>query len=304
MRIAYIILAYKYPEQLVRLISKLNTDDVSFFLHIDKKTDKKIYEQVLTQLKDFPNVSFIKRYNSAWGSFDIVRASLEGIKSVVETGTEFDYVIHLSGQDYLIKSNEQIKKFFQENNGKEFIEYLPLPCSKWGWKNGGLTRVEYWHIRWKGEYFCIPQKREFKSPINSFLYSLLISLLPKRRKFPEGFALYGGSQFWCLTGECIKWINDFVKQNPKFVNRFNYTYCTDELFYQTLIVNSPFKEKIINACLTYVEWPNINAWHPKILEKNDFEKISESEKLFARKFDLTRDSDILDMIDKMILSKS
>ncbi|MBW4591994.1 MAG: beta-1,6-N-acetylglucosaminyltransferase [Brasilonema angustatum HA4187-MV1] len=304
MRIAYIILAHKYPEQLVRLISKLNTDDVSFFIHIDKKTDKKIYHQVLTQLKDFPNVSFIKRYNSEWGSFDIVRASLEGIKSIVETGTYFDYVIHLSGQDYLIKSNEQIKKFFQENKGREWIEYFPLPCSKWEDEDGGLARVENWYIPWwKEEYFLIPKKRDFESPINSLLNSLLILLLPKRPKLPEGFDLYGGSQFWCLTGESIKWINDFIKQNPKFVNRFNYTYCTDELFYQTLLLNSPFQGKIINASLTYLEWP-INAWHPKIFSKNDFEKIRESEKLFARKFDMTKDPDILDMIDKMILSES
>ncbi len=47
MRIAYVILAHKYPEQLVRLISQLNTNDVSFFLHIDKKPDDKFYHQVL-----------------------------------------------------------------------------------------------------------------------------------------------------------------------------------------------------------------------------------------------------------------
>ncbi|MBW4591993.1 MAG: hypothetical protein KME46_03450 [Brasilonema angustatum HA4187-MV1] len=302
MRIAYIILAHKYPEQLVRLISKLNTDDVSFFIHIDKKTEQKIYHQIVTQLKNFPHVSFIKRYNLAWGSCDIVRASLEGIKSIVETGKYFDYVIYFSGQDYLIKSNEQIKKFLQENNGKEFIEYFPLPCNKW--YKGGLTRLESWYIRWKDKEFFIPQKREFKSPINSLLYSLLILLLPKRPKLPEGFALYGGSAFWCLTGESTKWINNFVKQNPKFVNSFNYTYCPDELFYQILIANSPFKEKIINTRLTYLEWPKDDSLHPKILSKNDFDKIRESEKLFARKFDMSIDADILDMIDKMILTKS
>ncbi|MEH2464501.1 beta-1,6-N-acetylglucosaminyltransferase [Nostoc sp.] len=302
MKIAYIILAHKYPQQLVRLIYKLNTDDISFFIHIDKKADYKIYHHILTQLKDFPNVSFIKRYDLAWGSFDIVRASLKGIKSIVETGTYFDYVIYLSGQDYLIKSNEQIKKFLQENKGREFLEYFPLPCDKW--YKGGLTRLESWYIRWKDKDFFIPKKREFKSRINSFLYSLLILLLPKRHKFPEGFALYGGSAFWCLTGESIKWINDFVKQNPKFVNRFNYTYCPDELFYQILIVNSSFKEKIINTRLTYLEWSNVNSLHPKILEKNDFDKIIDSEKLFARKFDMTVDPDILDMIDEMILSQS
>ncbi|WP_298911281.1 beta-1,6-N-acetylglucosaminyltransferase [uncultured Nostoc sp.] len=300
MRIAYIILAHNYPEQLARLIFKLNTDDVSFFIHIDKKTDKTIYSQIFNQLNKLSNVFFVKRYNSHWGSFNLVKATLEAINLIGKTGLEFDYVIFLSGQDYLIKTNAYIKRFLEENQGKEFIEYFPLPDSQW--KEGGLIRIEYWHIFWNDQYFCIPEKREFKSPIVSLLYSFLILPLVKKRKLPEGFAIYGGSQFWCLTGECIKWINIFVKQNPKFVKRFNYTYCTDEIFFQTLILNSPFKDKVVNDNLKYIDWGgDINAYHPIILEKKDFEKIRQSEKLFARKFDPRKDSDILDMIDKMIL---
>jgi len=90
MKIAYIVLAHKYPEQLLRLIFKLNTDNVAFFVHIDKKVDKTIYHQIFTLLKDFPNVSFIKIYKSAWGSCELIKATLEGIKLIVETGTYFD----------------------------------------------------------------------------------------------------------------------------------------------------------------------------------------------------------------------
>ncbi|MBN3879805.1 MULTISPECIES: hypothetical protein [unclassified Nostoc] len=95
-------------------------------------------------------------------------------------------------------------------------------------------------------------------------------------------------------------IDNFVKQNPKFINRFNYTLMADELFYQILVLNSPFKDKIINDHLRYLDWENINSIHPRILETKDFEKIRESEKLFARKFDLTIDQVILDMIDEMV----
>ncbi|BAZ68438.1 MAG: beta-1,6-N-acetylglucosaminyltransferase [Pelatocladus maniniholoensis HA4357-MV3] len=301
MKIAYIILAHKYPKQLLRLINRLNTDDVSFFIHIDKKADSQFFHQLVTQLQDLPNVYFLKRYDSAWGSFNIVRATLEGIKLIAEASNDFDHIVNLSGQDYLIKSNEQIQFFFEANKGKEFLEYFPLPCSKW--RGGGFRRVEYWHIRWKDEYLCLPEERKFKSPLNSFLYSLLIPVLFKKRKLDKYFPLYGGSQFWCLTGECVKWINDFVKQNRKFVNRFNYTFCTDEIFFQTLILNSPFKDKVVNEHLRYVEWSNINDYHPKILTRKDFEKIKQSKKIFARKFDMTRDEDILNMIDKIILDK-
>ncbi|MBL1200034.1 MAG: beta-1,6-N-acetylglucosaminyltransferase [Nostoc sp. GBBB01] len=301
MKIAYIILAHKYPEQLKRLIHRLNTEDVSFFIHIDKKVEAKIYHQVVTLLKDFTNVFFLKRFNSGWGSFDAVRASLEGIKSIVKTGIDFDYVIHLSGQDYPIKSNTHIKKFLEQNKGKEFIEYFPLPCNKW--EGGGLRRIEYWHIRWGNRYIAIPEKREFKSAIHSFIYSFLISFLPKKRNFFEGFTLYGGSAFWCLTGECIKYIDNFVKRSPKFVNRFNYTHITDEIFYQILILNSTFQDKIINDHLRYIDWENINALHPRILGTNDFENIKQSEKLFARKFDQIVEPHILDMIDEMIYKR-
>ena len=43
MKIAYIILAHHYHEQLDRLLSKLNTENISFFIHIDKKADDTIY---------------------------------------------------------------------------------------------------------------------------------------------------------------------------------------------------------------------------------------------------------------------
>jgi len=298
MKIAYIILAHHYPEQLGRLISKLNTENTSFFLHIDRKADDTIYHQIVSQFKKFPNIFFVKRCNSQWGTSNIVKATLEAINLIGKIGLKFDYVILLSGQDYLIKTNAYIKMFLQDNQGKEFIENFPLPCSKW--KEGGLRRIEYWHIFWNDKYFCIPEKQEFKFPITSFLYSFFILLLPKKRKLPEGFAIYGGSQFWCLTGECVKWINIFVKQNPKFVKRFNYTSCSDEIFFQTLILNSPFKDKVVNDNMRYIDWAD-NVYHPRNLEKNDFEKIRQSEKLFARKFDASKDSDILDMIDEMIL---
>jgi len=304
MKIAYIILAYKYPEQLARLVRQLNSDDVSFFIHIDKKTSRAIYQQVVAQFKDFENVFFIKRHRSMWGSFECVKATLEGIKAVVETEVDFDYVIHLSGQDYSIKSREQIKRFLEENKGKEFLEYFPLPCSKW--KGGGLRRLEYWHFRWnKIHLYFPPEKREFKSRIGTILYSLLILPLPTRPKFSEEFPLYGGSFHWCLTGKCIKWIDTFVKQNPNFVNRFKYTYVPDEEFYQTLLMSSPFRDNIISDDLKYKDWGNdVNAINTKILEKTDFQKLKESKSLFARKFDATVDSEVLDMIDALIESDS
>ena len=40
-KLAYIILAHKYPSLLSRLVNKLNSQNVGFFIHIDKNIDVK-----------------------------------------------------------------------------------------------------------------------------------------------------------------------------------------------------------------------------------------------------------------------
>ncbi len=105
MQISYIISAYKLPRQLVRLVTRLNTDSASFYLHIDRKSGDEVYDAMVRGLGRLPNVHFLKRHTCYWGGFGHVAATLEGIKSITRPGSEFDYVILLTGQDYPIKTN-------------------------------------------------------------------------------------------------------------------------------------------------------------------------------------------------------
>lgn len=178
MKIAYIILAHKYPRQLVRLISRLQTPDTSFFIHIDAKTIRGTYNEIVEQLQGF-NVYFLKRYACFWGDFHIIQATLEGIKTLVKSQTEYDYAILLSGQDYLIKPQAYLEDFLQKNQGKEFMEFFSLHDINNKWYNQGgyyqsLKRVEYWHFRFRSKHLC----------------------LQKQRKFLETFEPHGGSQWW------------------------------------------------------------------------------------------------------------
>jgi hypothetical protein len=93
-----------------------------------------------------------------------------------------------------------------------------------------------------------------------------------------------------------------MQHNPAFVNFFKYVDIPDEMFFQTIILNSPFKESVINDNLVYIDWENPNPSYPRTFVKTDFEILVSSSKLFARKFDVSRDADILDMIDQKILN--
>lgn len=283
MKIAYIILAHKYPEQLIRLVLRLNHNDASFFIHVDKKTPNDIYKEITKQLSSMPNIYLLKRHTCYWGDFNIVKATCEGIKELVKSGINFDYAILLSGQDYLIKSISQIEEVMHINKGKEFMEFFSLNSkNRWsdqGGKYQGINRIKYWHFYFRSKRFCFPKKREF----------------------PRGFEPYGGSQWWCLSKACIEYIDNFIERNSAFVDYFKYVFIPDEIFFQTIVLNSPFKENVINDDLRYMDWENPNPTYPAIMLRSDLDKLSKSSKLFARKFDITRDTEILDMIDRQIL---
>lgn len=296
MRIAYIISAYKYPDQLVRLVRRLDDQGATFFIHMDKKSDTPIYQRAVAGLNDLPNVYFLKRHRSYWGGFGHVAASIKGLNELSRRHIAFDYAVLLTGQDYPIKMNTQIKDFLKNSTGMSYLDYAELP------DDGPVSRhrIDYWHLRF-GKHLAFPTRRGFRSRPLSLIWRVLISLFPWKRRFPTGFHPYVGSSYWCLSEECVSYITDFIAQNRAFVAFFRYVDIPDELFFHTLILNSPWREKVINASLTYFDWTNPAAGLPAILGQGDFEKLRHSSKLFARKFDTTKDAVILDLIDRELL---
>ena len=74
---------------------------------------------------------------------------------------------------------------------------------------------------------------------------------------------------------------------------FNNAVCADELFFQSISQDSPFKDKIVPNSLRAIDW---KRGRPYVYRKEDFSLLMESDKLFARKFSTNVDSEIIDMI--------
>jgi hypothetical protein len=287
MELAYIISAYQYPEQLIRLVHRLNADATSFFVHVDKKTDERIYRDMVDGLGGLRNVRFVRRHRCEWGGYGHVAATLEGIAEIVRTGTRFDYALLLTGQDYPIKSNEQIAGFLQTHKDKLFLEYFPLPADVWANRGiaGGMDRIEAWHWRIGKRHVRFPPGHR----------------LPIKRRFPKAFRPFGGSSYWCLPRECIRYIYELTSRDRTFTRFFRYVDVPDEIVFQTIVLNSPFREMAVNDNLRYIDWKDADAGSPAILRKSDFGKLMSSPKLFARKFDIRVDAEVLNLIDQKIL---
>jgi hypothetical protein len=82
----------------------------------------------------------------------------------------------------------------------------------------------------------------------------LISGVMPRRRFLPGLRPYGGSSYWCLSGDAVSFVHRYVADHPEFVSFFRRVFIPDELFFQTILVNSELKNQIVNDDLRYMRW--------------------------------------------------
>jgi glycosyltransferase involved in cell wall biosynthesis len=278
MTFAYLILAHKNPNQLLRLVNALTANGVYFFIHIDKKMEESAFKSVIAN----DNVVFCKNRKTVnWGGFSMIEATMELIGEMAEHIGFPDYVHLLSGQDFPLKSNKYIFNYFERNKGTNFVEYFTIPCSNW--TNRGLDRIKYkWDIDNRG-FERTPELR------NMNLLGPISDVTP-----------YGGSQWWSLTGECVSDIFDKCKNGNELYEFYRYTSIPDEMLFQTFLMNSKFKDTVKNNNLRKINW-NSAVVSPKIWKIGDFEELNKSLRLFARKFDENEDNLILNKMETHLI---
>jgi hypothetical protein len=323
-RLAYLIMAHEHPPQLLRLVNALDCERAIFCIHIDRKVDARPFQNAIG---DRRNVHFVQdRVNANWMGFSLVEATLRLLALAVREG--FDYCVLLSGADYPIKSNEALLSFYSRAQGEYiafwrledrpswmhkvryhyFIDAIPIR----GWSTG--TEKAYWRRLFWGRFFRVQK------------------YIPQRR-FPPGMVPFGGPDWWSLSIECARYVLRFVEENPRFKRFYKTTASPGEMFFQTIILNSRFAQRVQN-CDAYSRWREQRAaaadsqaypmlsdesfnfrytdWSgeltgaretPAILDERDWEKLVASPSHFARKFDPRRSATLLDRIDGQILNR-
>jgi len=283
MKIAHLILAHNNPKQLEKLISRLTYADDAVYVHLDKKTPITDFMH-LAQLK---NVHFVSnRVNVRWGAYSIVEATLRGFKAILNSGVEYDFVNLLSGCDYPLQTPEHIHYFMQQNSGKAFMSYLPIETD---WQEA-LKRIQCYHLTNYSFRGC----HRVQKMLNTFL--------PKR-KMPYGLVPVGRSQWFTVPLECIKYLVNYIDRNHRLRRFMKLTWGPDEFIFQTILFNSPYQEHIVNTNLRYIDWSAGGA-SPKTFTIADKEALLASKKLYARKFDVINNADIMAEIDRKLDSKN
>lgn len=277
---AYLILAHAdvpLLETLVRCLDDVRND---IFIHWDAKSGPVPSIKALESRLCFLN----ERIKVNWAGFSMVQAEFLLLKKAYENGP-YDYYHLLSGADLPIKSQDYIHGECERMKGTEFIAFAEAAKSELDY------RVQH--------YFPFPE--EFKGA--GFLKRAIRRIYVKAQDL-VGYkrtdaAIRKGSQWFSVTQGFVEYL---LSKEAEVEKLFNHTFCPDELFIQTLCVNSPFNEKVrkseseFDGNLRYIKWVD-GTLLPITLE--DLPELKASDRWFARKLS-GKDQSLVKAIIEMV----
>ena len=123
-------------------------------------------------------------------------------------------------------------------------------------------------------------------------------LLPFRRSLPFEGHLFGGTSWFNLTRDAVEYILQYV-QTKNVLEKVKYTTSVDEVFFQSVLLNSRFADSCKCSDLRFADW-GLHGSNPKTLEQSDFQKLQDSTAFFARKFDQSHDSEIIQSVLQLL----
>lgn len=272
MRFAYLILAHNNFEQLKMLIKAIDFKDNDIFVHFDIKLGHVDLSQ-FDNITKYASVTFLDdRIDVAWGRVSIVEATLNLLEKASKGN--YDYYHMLSGVDFPIKKNSYIYGFFEKNSGKEFVGFSPIFN-----ENTFKARLSRYHLINGNKY----RRSSFWRRTNSVLILLQKVFHIYHYKSVDKFR--GGPAWFSITNGLAM---ELVKNKSKILKDYKYVLLPDEIFLQTFIWNSKYKDNLFKnkddyvACMRKIDWERGN---PYIWKVDDYNELIEAPHIFARKID-------------------
>ena len=287
MKHAYLIIAHNEPEILYRLIKILDRSENDIFVHIDKKSDINQFhhENDLCQNSHFYLID--KRMDVHWGGYSIVECEMNLMQSAYNK-REYDFYHIISGVTLPIKNMQYIYEFFQHHREKIF-----LGVDVGDFEEEATRRIKYRNFFIDRNISMLGNR--ILQHLNGISLQKLFHLEKKSTK-----ELKIGSQWCSLSNEAIR----LLLSQRGWVNKtFRYGCCVDEIYKQTVIWNSPLRNKLysvgksLEGCMYEIDWNRGNGRSPYTFSTDsDVQLLLNSNKLFARKFS----GQYIEMVDKMI----
>jgi hypothetical protein len=284
-KIAFLIAAHQEPLLLRRLVLSLAAPWARFFVHIDRRVPARAFADALSGIA---HVTFIQpRVNVNWGGWSQIEATLLLMRRALAQDETLARFALLSGACYPLRSNEALRDFLLSSD-REYISAAPMPDLE---RDKPLTRLTRWHV--EGGLRGTGVKAKSIRILNDSL-----RVLPARnlKTGLDGLTPYAGSSWWVLSRAAVEAVLDWTDRRPRLASFLRHTHCPDECFFQTVLANSEFRERIEDS-LTFADWSDPDE-QPRQIRDGHLSQLlgRHGAPFFARKFS-SANAHLLDRID-------
>lgn len=291
---AYLIMVHTQFQQVAKLVRLIDDSENDIYLHIDKKVQNayEIFQQEIKPIVKKSNIYFVLQHKVNWGGYSQIETEIELLKTAAEK--KYDYYHLLSGADLPLKTQREVHEFFEKNKGKEFVQL--------GTKEYIREVRERFQYYWFWQEYLGNGKGVLKNILCKIRYGIVLIQkfigVDRIKNFSNNLEYAAGANWFSITHGLVEYI--LTKQ--KIIDKlFRYSLCCDEIFIQTMILNSEFKKNIYHkkfdgsyqAIMRKIDWERGN---PYVWNEKDYDELINSEYLFARKFDENVDKNIIDKI--------
>ncbi len=288
MKLAYLIIAHNELRILNQLIKLLDWPENSIYIILDSKSSI-TSDDVFSHTRYSPVNIYRPGISIAWGGSTMIDAELYLLKKASLDNN--DYYCLLSGVDLPIKTQRYIHKSLEENIETEYVGVNEGP-SIWS-----ESRYKVYH-----------PLQNTVGRTTGFLWLLERAIVKIQKPFvnrckKSTYRFAGGPQWFCITDSFCHYI---LRKEGWIKRTFCFTECCDEVFIQTLLVNSEYYNHIYKpGCDGYEQCRRLiefNNDRPYIWQTVDYDRIMKSGAWFARKFSESIDRNIVIAIADKISS--
>jgi hypothetical protein len=314
-RVCYHLQTHTRPAQVARLVELIKEGSPGSVVLISHDASRPPLD--IPRLETMPGVHVLTE-PGGYGDFSHLDRYFAAVDWLDAHEVEYDWLENMSGQDYPLRPIAEIEQALAATSADGYLMYAPVfpehVPSGADPGNGrplcasadAALRYQYRHW-WLGRPTTARQR--WLRPLMALnlvqpwmRLSLAFSTIGVRRGrtiFSDDFVCYGGWFFCTLSAACARFVRDFARDDPDVVAWFRTVLAPEEVFLQTVLVNSG-KFRFEPDSKRYMDMSGSRNNHSKTLGVADLDAMLASDAHWARKFDAERDAAVLERLDRRV----
>jgi hypothetical protein len=313
-RVAYFVASHVNPDQVLRLARACLTGNGHgrVLIHHNYAVSDLPREAALS----IPNVDLLDHDPRApieWGGFGQCAMILRALRWLL-ANRAFDWVVHLSGQDYPVRPLAEVEAFLGATPFDGFVDTRAADETAW------VIGPQRYYYR----YYQLPQVQGVDAgaaadppagrrrpggrpaapgarPAGAGPRVPPRRPAAARRAVPDGFRCYTGSAWWTLSRRAADRLVRRADADPGLARHYRRAqFAATESYFPTLLRNDPDLRLVTDDDKRFVRWSDPETGHPDLLGEADFPTLAASGDHFARKVDQRTAGRLLDLLDQHI----